>query len=368
MGAVRTLLLVLLVLGAAGLVVGMLAKRRTLAAAGGTLGVLAALVLFIAALQAGSVNPHTLFFLLFAGVTCVFAVAVVVSSNIVRMAFYLILSLGATAGLFFLAGAPFVGAMQLMIYVGGTLVLLVFGVMLTAQGPFMSMKTHGGEWVLAAIVGGSLLAVLLQAAFSVGDWQQPLYHQVRVQFAEAPPGIREPHAEFDPQQKQLTVYIVPGYTTAAEAMAAVEALRQPFALSLPRRGSQDGAVAAAAPAGPETAPGSAAQRPGDSRPADAAAPAAASAPRRQPPVTTAADAGDAGPAASRPQRAAGLTLEDAARAQVVPPKTTDSAAPIGLELIGRYLLPFEIISVHLLVVLIGAAYLARTKKRADETP
>ena len=57
-------------------------------------------------------------------------------SNIVRMAFYLVLSLGATAGLFFLAGADFVGAMQLLIYVGGTLVLLVFGVMLTAQGPF----------------------------------------------------------------------------------------------------------------------------------------------------------------------------------------------------------------------------------------
>ena len=63
--------------------------------------------------------------------------AVVVSSNIVRMAFYLVVSLGAVAGLFFLAGADFVGAMQLMIYVGGTLVLLVFGVMLTAQGPFV---------------------------------------------------------------------------------------------------------------------------------------------------------------------------------------------------------------------------------------
>ncbi len=30
-----------------------------------------------------------------------------------------------------------------------------------------------------------------------------------------------------------------------------------------------------------------------------------------------------------------------------------------------YLLPFEIVSVHLLVVLIGAAYLARTKRRTD---
>ena len=80
------------------------------------------------------INWHTFFFLLFALVACGFAVAVVVSSNIVRMAFYLVVSLAATAGLFFLAGADFVGAMQLMIYVGGTLVLLIFGVMLTARG------------------------------------------------------------------------------------------------------------------------------------------------------------------------------------------------------------------------------------------
>ncbi|HEX3868882.1 MAG TPA: NADH-quinone oxidoreductase subunit J, partial [Pirellulales bacterium] len=73
------------------------------------------------------INWHSFFFLLFALVACGFAVAVVLSTNIVRMALYLILSLGATAGLFFLAGADFVAAMQLMIYVGGTLVLLVFG-------------------------------------------------------------------------------------------------------------------------------------------------------------------------------------------------------------------------------------------------
>ena len=111
------------------------------------------------------------FFLLFAAIACVFAVAVVFSSNIVRMAFYLVLSLSATAGLFFLAGADFVGAMQIMIYVGGTLVLLVFGVMLTSRAPFVSMETRAGDWVAAAIVGGSLLAVLLPAALSHPAWQ-----------------------------------------------------------------------------------------------------------------------------------------------------------------------------------------------------
>jgi NADH-quinone oxidoreductase subunit J len=128
------------------------------------------------------INWHTFFFLLFGLVACVFALAVVMTSNVVRMAFYLILSLAATSGLFFLAGADFVGAMQLMIYVGGTLVLLIFGVMLTAKGPFITMKTSAGEWIVGAIVGGSLLAVLLAAATSVRAWQtearQPATPQV----------------------------------------------------------------------------------------------------------------------------------------------------------------------------------------------
>jgi NADH:ubiquinone oxidoreductase subunit 6 (subunit J) len=123
-------------------------------------------------------NWHSFFFLLFALVACVFGLAVVVTSNVVRMAFYLVVSLGATAGLFFLAGADFVGAMQLLIYVGGTLLLLVFGVMLTAQGPFVSMKTRGGEWILAAIVGGSLFALLLHTISGVEHWRGPTRDEI----------------------------------------------------------------------------------------------------------------------------------------------------------------------------------------------
>jgi NADH:ubiquinone oxidoreductase subunit 6 (subunit J) len=114
------------------------------------------------------INGHTLLFLFFGILTCLFSLAVVFSSNIVRMAFYLILALAATSGLHFLAGADFVGAMQLVLYVGGTLVLLVFGVMLTAQSPFVSIRTSGGDWVLAALVGGILLVILLPVAFQIG--------------------------------------------------------------------------------------------------------------------------------------------------------------------------------------------------------
>jgi NADH:ubiquinone oxidoreductase subunit 6 (subunit J) len=120
-----------------------------------------------------AINWHSVLFLLFAAVACACAVAVVLAENVVRMAFYLVLSLAATAGLFFLAGAEFVGAMQLMIYVGGTLVLLVFGVMLTAQAPFVAIKTSSSDKVLAGMVGAALLAVLLQAAFRGEPWRRP---------------------------------------------------------------------------------------------------------------------------------------------------------------------------------------------------
>ncbi|NLY01613.1 MAG: NADH-quinone oxidoreductase subunit J [Rhodopirellula sp.] len=124
-------------------------------------------------METAAINWHSFFFLLFALVACTFAVAMLLSSNIVRMAFYLVISLGAVSGLFFLAGADFVGALQLMIYVGGTVVVLIFGVMLTARAPFLRMRTGVAQWALAAIVGGCLLAVLLQAALSVDEWAPP---------------------------------------------------------------------------------------------------------------------------------------------------------------------------------------------------
>ena len=127
------------------------------------------------------INWHSFLFLVFGLAACGFALGVALSSNIVRMAFYLVVSLAATSGLFFLAGADFVAAMQLMIYVGGTLVLLIFGVMLTAKGPFITMRTSAGEWILGAIVGGSLLVVLISAATNVSAWRTPLERPAQAQ-------------------------------------------------------------------------------------------------------------------------------------------------------------------------------------------
>src|ERR1700704_1874919 len=88
-----------------------------------------------------------------AALTGLCALAVVVSQNIVRSATWLLFTLGGTSGVFFLLGADFVGATQLLVYVGGTLVLVVFGVMLTAQGPFINMKIGAAEGAIATTVG-----------------------------------------------------------------------------------------------------------------------------------------------------------------------------------------------------------------------
>src|SRR3954470_14648812 len=97
---------------------------------------------------------------LLGGLTGISAVAVVVTQNIVRAATWLLFALAGTAGIFFLLGADFIGATQLLIYVGGTLVLVVFGVMLTAQGPFINMKVNAAEWAIGLGVGLLLYGVL----------------------------------------------------------------------------------------------------------------------------------------------------------------------------------------------------------------
>jgi NADH-quinone oxidoreductase subunit J len=111
---------------------------------------------------------HATLFYVLAVLTGVSAVAVVVTQNIVRSATWLLFALAGTAGIFFLLGADFIGATQLLIYVGGTLVLVVFGVMLTAQGPFVNMRIGAAEWAIAAAVG-----MLLYAVLAISLWNVP---------------------------------------------------------------------------------------------------------------------------------------------------------------------------------------------------
>src|SRR5437879_753165 len=115
-------------------------------------------------------SQATVLFWIIAAFTGLSAVAVLVSQNIVRSAVWLLFTLAGTAGIFFLLGADFVGTTQLIIYVGGILVLVVFGVMLTAQGPFINMKVGAAEWAVALGVSLALFGVLVYSMPDEQTW------------------------------------------------------------------------------------------------------------------------------------------------------------------------------------------------------
>ena len=102
-------------------------------------------------------------FYLFALLTGGAALAVVVSRNVVRMAVALMFALSGVAGLFFLLQAEFLAAVQLVVYVGGTLILIVFGVMLTSKSPFTRLEPTRPQVVLAVLLAAVLLATLVLA-------------------------------------------------------------------------------------------------------------------------------------------------------------------------------------------------------------
>ncbi|MCU0917055.1 MAG: NADH-quinone oxidoreductase subunit J [Planctomycetes bacterium] len=113
-------------------------------------------------------------FLLFAVPTVVAGVAILLSKNIVRMAFWLIAMLIAVGGLYFLMGAYFLGVIQIMVYVGGVAVLLVFGVMLTSRQLAPKLRPGPMETVWLAAVSMALLLGLVLSVAQVRWVQGPI--------------------------------------------------------------------------------------------------------------------------------------------------------------------------------------------------
>ena len=92
------------------------------------------------------------------------AAGVAFSRNILRSAFLLLATLGGTAGLYLFLGADFVGVTQLLVYVGGILVLLLFAVLLTGRiGDVAATNRAVGRDValpIALLVGLFLVTVV----------------------------------------------------------------------------------------------------------------------------------------------------------------------------------------------------------------
>jgi NADH-quinone oxidoreductase subunit J len=112
-------------------------------------------------LAQGNVGTETVLFWILALISGGSALMVVASRNIVRMAVALLFTLVGVAGLYFLLLAEFLAAVQLVVYAGGTLILIVFGVMLTNKLPSAKLRASPGEFVAATMIGMVLLAALV---------------------------------------------------------------------------------------------------------------------------------------------------------------------------------------------------------------
>jgi NADH-quinone oxidoreductase subunit J len=104
----------------------------------------------------------TVVFYLVAAITVVSAAIVAFSRNIIYSAFSLLGTFMGTAGLFVFLGADFVAAVQVLIYVGGILVLILFAVMLTHRITDVEITNRSVGRVPALIIIGVFFALLVQ--------------------------------------------------------------------------------------------------------------------------------------------------------------------------------------------------------------
>lgn len=114
-------------------------------------------------------NVYDLVFYLFGAITILSALLVVTARNIVHSAFYLLFTFFGVAGLYVLLGADFIAIVQLMVYIGGILILLIFGVMLTSRITSVDIRT-GTAHIIPAIVGIGVLWGAITAMMLKTDW------------------------------------------------------------------------------------------------------------------------------------------------------------------------------------------------------
>lgn len=111
-------------------------------------------------------------FYLSAGVAVVSTLRVITGTNPVHALLYLITSLLAVAMCFFSLGAPFAGALEIIVYAGAIMVLFVFVVMMLNLGPQVAQQERA--WLKPRIwIGPSILSLVLFVQLMWGLFAQP---------------------------------------------------------------------------------------------------------------------------------------------------------------------------------------------------
>ncbi len=99
--------------------------------------------------------------------------AVVIDRNLFHSALWLLLSLFGVAGMFVLLDAPFLAAVQVLVYMGAIVILIIFAVMLTRRLMGIT-ETVNNQWWIGAVVAALTFLVIALVLAQAGTGAQPL--------------------------------------------------------------------------------------------------------------------------------------------------------------------------------------------------
>lgn len=148
-------------------------------------------------------NNQLMFFLLSA-IILIFSVLTVTTRRILRAAVYLLFVLVATAGLYFQLNYNFLAAVQLTVYAGGIVVLIIFSILLTSHISERAPMATAGRSVLSALV---TIAATLLTLITV------------MQFNFVPAGIPAVETDVKNVGRALISYGTDGYALPFEAVS-----------------------------------------------------------------------------------------------------------------------------------------------------
>ncbi|PJF40907.1 MAG: NADH-quinone oxidoreductase subunit J [Chloroflexi bacterium] len=104
---------------------------------------------------------ETITFAIFGVLTLAGGIGVVTTRNLIHAALYLIVSLFGVAGIFILLAAPFLAAIQVLVYIGAIAILIIFGVMLTRGMTHLPERFNRQGGLAAVVVIGGFVVLLV---------------------------------------------------------------------------------------------------------------------------------------------------------------------------------------------------------------
>jgi NADH-quinone oxidoreductase subunit J len=108
-------------------------------------------------------------FYILAACVCIFAVLAVTQRDVFHCALWLAMTLLSVAGIYFYLDAPFLGVVQILVYVGGIITLFVFAIKLTAHIGDKTIEQTNKQWAVSAFMATLLLCILFRV-FATHPW------------------------------------------------------------------------------------------------------------------------------------------------------------------------------------------------------